>query len=524
MIILISIFIGFICFMIVAYRVFKILMGKQLLKQFGVYVEENIELELTQEYLKTMKDRDIDEVVYNDLELENVFKMINHTYTEVGKEYMYAQIFNSDIDYNKFELMMDNWKDKNKLQNTLFELYRLSKQYSECLDLFNQMKTINSKDGWYISLSFVLLLTIIGSSFLLGPDVLMCIFFWIAFQMATYTHYTKKTDDLLSKAFSYCELVHSLDKLSDINIYSDDDYKKIKKMVGKAKKYTFLHRMCTNIARVDIFYFMEFIKGMFFIPYYQCLILKKHRNELMLDLFSIYKYIGMVDTSLSIYGIRMNYETCLPTTIDTPQLNIEDCYHPLIKKPVKNSFHTDESCIITGTNASGKSTFLKTVGINIVMARAFHTCFASEFEYYPFQLCSSIHMRDDLDSGDSYYVKEIKVMKHILDLSKDKICLIFIDEILRGTNEKERIAISRAVLSQLFSSQSITLVTTHDLDLVESFKDIEQYCFHDDVKDNILYCDYTIKKGICKVGNAIKLLEVHGYDKEILDKLKKPIM
>ncbi|MEG0277046.1 MAG: hypothetical protein RR630_08445 [Coprobacillus sp.] len=515
--------IGFICCVLIIYKVYKMVLRKQLLSQFGIYVESDMELELTKEYLKTMKDRDIDEIVYNDLELDKVFKFINHTYTDVGKEYMYAQIFKSDIEPKKFEALISNWDDKDKLKKVLYELHRLSKQYSECLDLFTQMKTITSNDLIVMSSSFVVLLGIIGASFFVGFDILLFVFLWFAGQMGLYSHLTTKTDDVMSKAFSYCELVHSLDVLSSFGIYSDDDNKRIKAMVDKAKKYTFLHRMCVTIEKVDIFYFMEFFKGMFFIPYYQCVILKKHKNELMVDLFSMYKYIGVVDTSLSIYGLRMNCKTCIPQEISLPQLNFKDCYHPILKEPVKNSFTTNESCIITGTNASGKSTFLKTVGINMVMARTFHTCFASEFDYYPFQLCSSIHMKDDLDSGDSYYVKEIKVMKHILDLSKEKVCLIFIDEILRGTNEKERIAISRAVLSQLFHSQSLVLVTTHDLDLVESFQDIQQYCFHDDVKDNMLYCDYTIKKGICKVGNAIKLLEVHGYDKEILDQLKEAV-
>lgn len=524
MIWLFSIIIGVICLVLVVYEVYKTLMKKQLLKLFGIYNDEDSELELTQEYLKTMKDRDIDEIVYNDLELEKIFKMINHTYTDVGKEYMYAQIFHSDIDYKKFEAMMVNWQDKNKLKETLFELHRLSKQYNECLDLFQQMKVLKSQDLWLISLSIIVLLIIVGASFFVGYEVLMFIFLWIALQMSLYTHFTTKTDDLMSKALSYCALVDTLDKLSDIHIFQEADTQKIKTIVIKAKKYTVLNRMITFISKLDIFYLMEFIKGMFFIPYYQCIILKKHRNELITDFFDIYRYVGMVDVSLSIYGVRMNNVTCIPCSINTPELRFKDCYHPILKNPIKNSFISNESCIITGTNASGKSTFLKMVGLNMIMARAFHTCFATEFDYYPFQLCSSIHMRDDLDSGDSYYVKEIKVMKHILDLSKEKKCLIFIDEILRGTNEKERIAISRAVLSQLFDSQSMILVTTHDLDLVESFKDIQQYCFHDDVKDNMLYCDYTIKPGVCKVGNAIQLLAVYGYDKEILDKLKKPIM
>lgn len=101
-------------------------------------------------------------------------------------------------------------------------------------------------------------------------------------------------------------------------------------------------------------------------------------------------------------------------------------------------------------------------------------------------------------------------------------CLILIDEILRGTNEKERIAISKVVLKYMFESQSLIFVTTHDLSIVDAFSNISQYCFNDDIVDKIWKSDYKIKAGVCKVGNAIKLLEVYGFDSKIVEQLKKP--
>lgn len=178
--------------------------------------------------------------------------------------------------------------------------------------------------------------------------------------------------------------------------------------------------------------------------------------------------------------------------------------------------------MITGSNASGKSTFLKVIGVNMVMAKTLHTCFADEWICYDFTIHSAIHMKDDLTSGDSYYVKEIKTLKTMIDDVKVKDCLIFIDEILRGTNETERVMISQAILNYLFQSTSIVLVTTHDLSLVEKFQDIDQYCFRDAIINQQLSCDYKIHKGRCTVGNAIALLEIYGYHQDILCQLKKP--
>ncbi len=501
---------------------FKYYKKQNLYNMFKANVLVKNESDLTKEYYHQLNSKDIDDIVYNDLELDTLFKIIDRTYTNIGKEYMYGNLYSSHIDQDVFQSMIGNWDDDIKLKKVIYELYQLDKYYSECLNLFKKVKEISNKDIYIIFGSLILLVICLVLPLFFGVEAFMFLFLWVAMQSSLYSHYTRKTDDIMSQSFSYCELVHSLGRLSQFHIFLESDKMTIDRMVKKAKKHTRLYRICSSIQRIDIFYLMEFIQGMFFIPLLQCLILKKNKEELNKDLINIYEYVGMVDVSLSIYYLRENYATCLPKKTDDIKLEFKDCYHPEIKNAVKNSFSSDASCIITGTNASGKSTFLKTVGLNMVMARAFHTCFASEFSYYPFQLCSSIHMKDDLDSGDSYYVKEIKVMKNILDMSKEKICLIFIDEILRGTNEKERIAISRAVLNHLFKTQSITLVTTHDLDLVESFPDIKQYCFHDDVRDNMLYCDYTIKEGICKVGNAIRLLEVHHYDQDILDQIKKP--
>ncbi len=161
--------------------------------------------------------------------------------------------------------------------------------------------------------------------------------------------------------------------------------------------------------------------------------------------------------------------------------------------------------MITGSNASGKSTFLKVIGINMVMAKTLqYLRLCSPWTCYDFTIHSAIHMKDDLESGDSYYVKEIKTLKSMIDDVKERDCLIFIDEILRGTNERKRVLISQAILTYLFQTSSITLVTTHDLSLVEKFDDIDQYCFRDPIQDQQLYLDYKIHHGRCSVGNAIK--------------------
>ena len=228
----------------------------------------------------------------------------------------------------------------------------------------------------------------------------------------------------------------------------------------------------------------------------------------------------MVDLAVSTLSLRQEYQVCIQKVISKEGVQFLNIYHPILKNPVKNSMNIQESCMITGSNASGKSTFMKTIGLNMVMAKTLHTCFADSFSYFPYTLCTSIHMKDEIGDGDSYYVKEIKVLKEIIEQVKKHRYLVLIDEILRGTNEKERLMIARAVLNYLFKQQSLVIITTHDVSLVNHFKDINQYSFHDKVEDGKLNCDYLIKQGVCYVGNAIKLLRVYDFDQSILDELE----
>lgn len=278
--------------------------------------------------------------------------------------------------------------------------------------------------------------------------------------------------------------------------------------------------MCAWIEKIDVYYIMEFIKALLSLSVFQCFLLMKHKDDLENDYHDIYEYVGIVDMAVSIHSLRQDYSTCIPQESLKPYLSVQACYHPIFKNPVKNSFVCANSCMITGSNASGKSTFLKTLGLNLLLAKSIHTCFCDEMIYFPFHLCTSIHIKDDIDNGDSYYVKEMKILKQIVDDVKKQPCLVLIDEILRGTNEKERLIIAGAILDVLYQSHAYVIVTTHDLRLVDMFSEIQQYCFLDYIENHQIKWDYTIHEGICHVGNATTLLEMCGMDQAVIKRIK----
>ena len=196
-------------------------------------------------------------------------------------------------------------------------------------------------------------------------------------------------------------------------------------------------------------------------------------------------------------------------------------YHPLLGAPVKNGITAERGVLLTGSNASGKSTFLKTVAINAVLAQTVHTCAADGYRAPFFQVYSSMALKDDIVSGESYYIVEIKSLKRILDAAalRKGLILCFVDEVLRGTNTVERIAASTQILRSLGHSGILCFAATHDIELTELLQeDFDNYHFEEDVRDGDVYFNYRLKKGKATTRNAIKLLELMGYEPQVIEK------
>ena len=239
------------------------------------------------------------------------------------------------------------------------------------------------------------------------------------------------------------------------------------------------------------------------------------------DLDKIITTIGKLDALVSIacYRESVKGQYCIPE-FDGKDISCEEVIHPLIENAVSNSIDAKKCVLLTGSNASGKSTFLKTIGINVLLAQSIHTVLAKNYKAPMFRVYSSMALKDDIYEGDSYYIVEIKSMKRIIDAAKEEGCqvLCFVDEVLRGTNTIERIAASTEILKFLSDSKVECFAATHDIELTQLLKDnYELYHFEGNVSDNDVHFDYALKKGPATNRNAIKLLGVLGYDSKLVD-------
>ena len=179
--------------------------------------------------------------------------------------------------------------------------------------------------------------------------------------------------------------------------------------------------------------------------------------------------------------------------------------------------------MLTGSNASGKSTFLKTVAINAVFAQTIHTVLADAYEGGIYQICSSMALKDDITSGESYYMVEIRAIKRILDfIGRERRVLCFVDEVLRGTNTVERIAAGAEILLSLTSAHAMCFAATHDVELTGLLEEhYDNYHFEEEIVENDIYFNYRLMKGKATTRNAIRLLSVMGYQKEIIENAER---
>lgn len=199
---------------------------------------------------------------------------------------------------------------------------------------------------------------------------------------------------------------------------------------------------------------------------------------------------------------------------DSTILKADNLGHPLLdeKKRIDNSIHISDGdfFIITGANMAGKSTFLRTVALNLVMANCGLPVCAEAFSFRPIKLISSMRTSDSLQNDESYFFSELKRLKFIVDEINSDSYFIILDEILKGTNSKDKAEGSQKFVERLVRSKSTGLIATHDLSLCkisEHLPQVKNHYFDAQIVDDELYFDYTFKDGICENMNASFLLK-----------------
>ena len=241
----------------------------------------------------------------------------------------------------------------------------------------------------------------------------------------------------------------------------------------------------------------------------------QHRTEVS----NWFKAVENFDAYNSLGNFAFNHQQyTFPKISEVPKgIEAKDLGHPLLRqtKRVDNDFsiESDQFFIITGANMAGKSTFLRTVALQIVMSNMGLPVCANSCTYAPIKLISSMRTSDSLGDDESYFFSELKRLKYIVDKIQTEKYFIILDEILKGTNSTDKAIGSKKFIERLVKSNSTGIIATHDLSLCETanqFEQVKNYYFDAEIENNELHFDYRFKKGICQNMNASFLLQKMG--------------
>ncbi|MDO5702185.1 MAG: hypothetical protein Q4G47_02385 [Lachnospiraceae bacterium] len=240
---------------------------------------------------------------------------------------------------------------------------------------------------------------------------------------------------------------------------------------------------------------------------------KKHER----DLIELFVLTGEIDAAACAASWSVSRDLCCRPAFDEKgdvvRISVTDMVHPLIAEPVPNTLCTEDPILLTGSNASGKSTFLKSIAVSAILAQSIGFVTATSYRAPMLRIMSSMALTDNLRGGESYFVVEIRSLKRILDAAEGETpVLALVDEVLRGTNTIERIAASSRILMELARRNTIVFAATHDIELTGLTGNVYRNMhFQETAADGDVRFDYVLKEGRAEAGNAIALLRTNGY-------------
>lgn len=506
---------------------------EQLESSFGKMKTERLNFDLISRYFVNKDHSNAQQVlsdqVCDDLDFDLFFSYIDRTSSKIGQQFLYSEL--RAIDYsekksqfleNSIQYFVDNPKERLQIQYQLQKLNHQQAYY--CADLFQQEP--DKKPKWYFLIP-LLSFSAVATLFLSFFNPVFGIVFIAIFGMNVLFHYGLKRKTTL-----FINSVPSLLALGSVakNLYKQEYLKGISSNLNASlsiissirRKMSFfkIEQKVDSDIETAYWFLLELIKIVFLLePLLLFSSLEVFKNKTK-DIEHVYRFVGNVDMMVSIALLRQGLDQfCIPEiSKQSCRVSFEDLIHPLVPNCVSNSINSNKSILLTGSNMSGKTTFIRAIGLNIISGMTLNTCFASSAKFPLANLYSVIRIEDDLTNSSSYFFKEVHEMKFIIEQTKNETCsVILLDELFKGTNTIERIASAKAILSFLARQNCQIFVSTHDIELTQMLdSEFELFHFSEKVEDSVIHFDYKIKAGIPESGNAIRILALNGFPETVV--------
>lgn len=501
------------------------------------------ELESISHYARRhRKDRFlIDDITWNDLSMDQMFVNMNTTVSSCGEDVLYAMLrlpeFDEEVlkERNRLiEYFRTHQKERENVQMLVREVRKISSM--SLSDYIFVLKDVEQKGVAKYVLLACLTLAGIGAIFvqpLTGALLLLVI---LCFNGYVHMKDSKKIEPYLNCFLCILRLLKAADGFSKMK--NPEIQEHLDRIEGVRKKLQGFRRGAFLVTSANAMqdgleaFVLSYLKIMFQVDIIKFYSMIKGVRGHEAEIDELFTAMGELDALIAVASFReyLPYYS-IPELRkwedrkEMEQISVEmtDLYHPLIPNPVANSIRIDGGILVTGSNASGKSTFLKTVALNAILSQTIYTCISHSYRGDYVKVMTSMALRDNLEGGESYYIVEIKSLQRILEeCEKKQPVLCIVDEVLRGTNTIERIAASSRILKYLSQPYVLPLAATHDIELSYILeKQYENYHFEEEIKDHDVLFNYQLKEGRATTRNAIKLLEMIGYNQKIVSEAQE---
>lgn len=487
-------------------------------------------LESIKNYYEKYKGKnDVDDITWNDLDMDELYMMLNHTESSMGEEVLYRMLRKPVFDKEEIKrrnsiinYYYENDQNRKNIQRQLIKVGKDSKKsFYEYLSKLDTVK--KEKNTVHYIINALWLISIIG---IIVDIKIFAVLLGINAFYSIVTYYKRKAQIevyyyVLNRIMRMLYGAQSMAKCKDDIIRTEVN--EINKLI---KEFDEFKRSSHIVLAINGGNLSDILLDYFRILTHTDLIKFNLMYSIVMEktdkLMRIHELIGKLDALIAIASFRqMQYENgwCVPEFVDEARyLSFEEGYHPFLDNPVYNDFSTEECILLTGSNASGKSTFLKTIAINGILAQTVVTCLAKKYKSSFFKVMTSMALSDNIFSNRSYFIVEILSIKRIIDEVNNCSVLCCIDEVLRGTNTIERIAASGEILKNIAGKKILCFAATHDTELAEILADYySNYHFREKIVDDRVEFDYKIHKGYSQTRNAIKLLKMLEIDDSIVE-------
>ena len=465
-------------------------------------------------------DSQVDDQTWYDLALHKVFDQLNYTQSSIGAEALYQKMrlltFQPDDSLRELEEFFERQPDlRLRVQVIMNQLGKKNHNMARSI----VANPGNQDSRIYLSLYIFLACLPVLSLFFLPffkiqafSVLIASVTFNIIF--SSIRNWSNKTR--LDQVSYLVRIFASAEKLSRLALPKQEALKQAVQPFKKTKVISSILQSPTGNSEMEII--LIYLNFLFLIPQIAQIYIYQQVRAHQKEAQETINLLGELEVAISLLRHKRDGKlVCHPCFKQDGGIKGKGIYHPLLADPVANDVSFEKNMVISGDNASGKSTYLKMVAINCILAQGLGFAYGESLELSYGHVMTSMDVSDDIEVGDSYFITESKtILRMIENLKKPGFHYFFIDELFKGTNTIERIGAGLGIVRWLSGRNCLYMISSHDIELVVASGAVnDNYHFDSRYVDGKIVFDYQIKQGSAVTKNAVNTLKSLHFPSEI---------